>query len=216
MITQTLANIAIASILALSSFTPTSSTQNTVELASQEINLAERTPGGGYMSDIMADNILLNLAYLNDEVADPKNINWDEVRKSRIIEFKLEPGKVFTFHEDYFLKYDGLVTKTTNARFNFEQGFKHDGYLMGDGVCHLASLINWVAKDAGLKTEVPANHDFMPIPGIAREHGVAVYFMPGSKDANARQNLYITNTKDSTVIFKFVIDGKNLTAKLLR
>ncbi len=212
MFAQIFTNIAAVSILTLAAI-PNTNPQ--IELASQEINLAERTPGGGYMSDIMADNILLNLAYLNNEVSDPKNINWDDVRKSRTIEFRLKQGEIFAFHEDFLPEYESKVALTTKARFNYEQGFKHDGYLMGDGVCHLASLMNWVAKDAGLKTDVPTNHDFMAIPGIAKEYGVALYFMPGLKEANARQNLYITNNKEKEVIFKFIIEGKNLELKIL-
>lgn len=215
MITQTLTSIALASLVTLTSLTQGTNTLAPNEIAREEISLAERVPGGGFMSDVMADNILLNLAYLNGEVNDPKNINWDEVRKDRIIEFKLEAGKVFAFHEDYFPKYEGQVIKTTNARFNFEQGFKYDGYLMGDGVCHLASLINWVSKDANLLAEAPVNHDFMPIPGIAKEYGVSIYFMPGSREANARQNLYITNTKDKELLFRFIIEDKNLELKIL-
>lgn len=212
MFAQIFTNIAAISFLTLAAIP---NTTPPVELASQQIDLAERTPGGGSMSDIMADNILLNLAYLNNEISDPKAINWDEVRKSRTIEFKLRGGEVFAYHEDFLPEYEGKVALTTNGRFSYEQGFKYDGYLMGDGVCHLASLMNWVAKDAVLKTDVPTNHDFMPIPGIEREHGVAIYFMPGSKEANARQNLYITNTKDKDVIFRFVIEEKNLELKIL-
>lgn len=212
MFAQIITNIAAVSIFTLAAI-PNTIPQ--IVLASHEINLAERTPGGGYMSDVMADNILLNLAYLNNEISDPKAINWEEVRRSRTIEFKLKRGEVFAYHEDALPEFEGKVALTTNSKFNWEQGFKHDGYLMGDGVCHLASLMNWVSKEAGLKTEVPTNHDFMPIPGIEREHGVAVYFMPGNKDANARQNLYITNTKDKTILFRFIIEQQNLRLQIL-
>lgn len=211
MFAQLFTNIAAASLITLAAIP----SNTPIEIASHSINLAERTPGGGQMSDVMADNILLNLAYLNDEVNDAKNINWDEIRKSRTLEFRLKPGEAFAYHEDFLPDYEGKIVLTTKSKFNSEQGFKHDGYLMGDGVCHLASFMNWVAKDSGLKTEVPTNHDFMPIPGVAREQGVAIYFMPGSKEANARQNLYITNTKDKDVIFRFIIDNKNLELKVL-
>lgn len=179
-------------------------------LSEHEIRLDQRVEGGGTMSDIMADNILLNLAFLNRDQIDPKNIEWDKIRANRTISFKLEPDKVFAFHEDVLSEYEGRVTQTTNAHFNYAQGFKYDGYLVGDGVCHLASLMYWVAKDAGLNTKAPTSHDFMSIPGISREFGVSIFYMPGSKEANARQNLYISNTRSKDLIFRFIVEDKNL------
>jgi len=85
---------------------------------------------------------------------------------------------------------------------------------MGDGVCHLASLMSWVAKDANLEVNTPTNHDFMSIPGIDRQYGTSIYFMPGSKDANAKQNLYIKNTLTNPILFKFIVDDSKLEAKV--
>ncbi|MBI2011189.1 VanW family protein [Candidatus Daviesbacteria bacterium] len=172
-------------------------------LASHEISLKERTPGGGSMSDVMADNILLTLAYLNNDELDPKNVNWSKVRENRTVEFSLMPNQAFAYHEGYLEEYKDKIVKTTNARFSGDQGFKHDGYLMGDGVCHLASLIYWVALDAKLDTKAPVNHDFMLIPGIDKKYGVSIYHMPGSDAVNAMQNLYIKNNLDSEVTFEF-------------
>ncbi len=187
----------------------------TQTLSDHEIRLDQRVEGGGFMSDTMADNILLNLAYLNHESIDPKNVDWSKVRANRTVSFKLQPNQTFAFQEDVLPEYEGKVALTTNAHFSFNEGFKFDGYLVGDGVCHLASLINWVAKDANLAVVALTNHDFMPIPGIDRQYGTAIYFQPGTKESNARQNLYITNTLDHPVEFDFIIDGAKLEAKAI-
>src|SRR3989338_1540439 len=100
-------------------------------------------------------------------------------------------------------EYKDKVVKTTKAHFNSQEGFKTDGYLFGDGVCHLASLLYWVAKDAGLDAKAPTNHDFMAIPEIDKQYGVSIYSNPQSKGSNSQQNLYITNNKGKPVTFKF-------------
>lgn len=215
MLNHTLNPIIVASLLLVGTI-PTSIMPDKVILASQQINLNERVQGGGWMSDAMTDNILLTLSYLNDEQIDPKNIDWQNIRRDRQIEFSLKPNEVFAFHQDVLDKYQGKVVKTTNSRFNFEQGFKHDGYLMGDGVCHLASLLYWVAKEANLEVEAPVNHDFMPIPGISREYGVSIFFTPGNKEANAMQNLYMVNNTPSEITFKISVEGKTLTASVFK
>lgn len=185
-------------------------------LSSQSIMLNERVRGGGFMSDVMADNILLTLSYLNDEPINRFQVDWAQVRRDRVVEFTLNPGQSFAFHEDILPEYDSKVVKTTNSHFNLSEGFKHDGYLPGDGVCHFASLMYWVAKEANLTALAPRNHNFMEIPGIAREHGVAIYFMPGSKTANSNQNLYITNSFDSPVTFWFTVSGNELQAQVIQ
>ena len=84
------------------------------------------------------------------------------------------------------------------------------------GVCHLASVINWAAKDAGLNPVAPTNHDFFAINEIPKEHGVAIYADPGSVGVSSKQNLYITNRKDNAVTFKFNFDGDNLKVSVLQ
>ncbi len=124
-------------------------------------------------------------------------------------EFTLNPGKTFAFHEDVLEKYQGKVVQTTKSHFNVQDGFKSDGFLMGDGVCHLASLMNMVARQAGLEVEVPVNHNFAVIPDIPKEYGVSIY------SYNAHQNLYITNNKDYPVQFKFVYADDKLKLVIL-
>ncbi len=155
-----------------------------VMLSSHEISLENRYPVKS-VNEVFKYNILHTLDLMGESG------------------FILKPDETFAFHDDVLPKYKDKVVKTTNAHFNGQEGFKTDGYLFGDGVCHLASLIYWVAKDAGLDSYAPVNHDFMPIPEIAREYGVSIYSNPYSKGANSKQNLYITNNKEKAVTFKF-------------
>lgn len=212
MISDSLAKISAATIITVSTQLATPQVQQFV-LSSHEISLENRYEVKS-VSDVFKDNILLNLAYMRGSVSS-KNFNWDEVKKPFYYEFKLDPNKTFAFHDDVLDKYKDSLVKTTQAHFNAAEGFKTDGYLFGDGVCHLASLIYWVAKDANLDVYAPVNHDFMVIPEIAREYGVSIYSNPYIKGANAQQNLYVTNTRDKPVMFKFEYSEDKLKVSLL-
>ena len=178
-------------------------------LAVKEFSLENRY-ADSFVNKVFKDNILLDIAYMSGKITKSKDINWDEIEKPFKYKFTLDTGKTFAFHEDVLPQYQDSLTITTKAHFNRSEGFKSDGYLVGDGVCHLASLIYWAAKDAGLDTYAPANHDFMQIPEIPKEFGVAIYSMPGQSQSNARQNLYITNNRKDRIAFEFDYDGKNL------
>lgn len=171
-------------------------------LSSEQISLEKRYENK-YVNDVFKDNILLNLSYLGGKVTKREDIKWEDIDDPYSYSFALSPGKTFAFHEDILSQYKDSLTKTTNAHFNYDDGFKSDGYLMGDGVCHFASLIYWVSKNAGLDVYAPSNHNFAVIPEIDKEYGVAIYKMPGQVQANAMQNLYVTNNKDKPVIFEF-------------
>lgn len=207
MLPDTIAKASVIAILSLNAQIA-NITDGTV-LASHEISLENRYEVKS-VSDVFKDNILLNLAYLRGTVTAAGDINWDEVKKPFHYEFKLDPSKTFVFHDDVLDEYKNNLVRTTNAHFNAQEGFKTDGYLFGDGVCHLASLMYWVGKDANLDTKAPVNHDFMAIPEISREYGVSIYSNPFVKGANAQQNLYITNNKNKPVIFKFDYSGEKL------
>lgn len=180
-------------------------------LASHEISLENRQPDP-FVNKVFKNNILLNIAYMSGKVTKASDINWEEINKPFVYEFKLKPYETFAYHEDVKEKYKQSLVKTTVAHFNASDGFLTDGYLYGDGICHLASLIYWVALDAGLLAEAPTNHDFAPIPDIAKKYGVSIYYSPGSASSNARQNLYITNNRAKTVAFKF--EYRNNTLKV--
>ncbi|MBI2017726.1 VanW family protein [Candidatus Daviesbacteria bacterium] len=183
-------------------------------IAQKEISLENRYDES-FVNGVFKDNILLNLAYLRGSVSSKESINWDEVKKPFIYEFSLEPNQTFAYHDDVLPQYKDTLVKHTSAHFNAQEGFRTDGYLFGDGVCHLASLIYWAAKEANLYAEAPTNHNFMNIPDIPKEYGVSIYSNPYSKDSNSRQNLYITNNKAKPITFKFEYDGKKVKVSVL-
>lgn len=194
--------------------TPSVLGESSVALASRSFSLEDRynIPS---VNVVFKDNILLTLKYLSGDVKSKADISWDEVERPFHYEFTLESGKTFAFHDQVLPEYKDRVVKTTNAHFNFTDGFKSDGHLYGDGVCHIASLIYWAALDAGLDTVRFANHDFAKINDVPKEYGVSIKFMPGDPAGSARQNLYITNNKEKPVTFAFDYDGTNLTVSVI-
>lgn len=162
-----------------------------------------------FVNGVFKDNILLTLYYMRG-MPITNTPNWTDVEKPFTYSFTLKPGEVFAFHEDVLPEFDGHVVKTTNSHFGAQEGFKSDGYLVADGVCHLASLIHEAAAKSGLKVVSPTNHNFAIIPEVPREFGTAIYFMPGEKSANALQNLYIENNKDKPVEIVFDYHNEKL------
>lgn len=158
-----------------------------------------------FVSRVFKDNILLTLYYLDNRVKAKSDINWDSLDQPFHSEFTLKPGEGFAFHEQTLADYSKSVVKTTNAHFIGQEGFKSDGYLIGDGVCHLASLMYWVAKDAGLTAYSPSNHNFAKINEVPKEYGVGIL------SPNPLGNLYIVNNLEKPVMFNFDYDGENLT-----
>lgn len=204
---------------AFNSFMPTisvaqSQTQNQL-LARHEMSLTDRYPIPS-VSKVFADNILLTLDYMSGMVKDSGQIDWNTVRKPATYEFTLQPGEVFAFHDDVLPEFAGKKIITTNAHFDASEGFEYDGDLYGDGVCHLASLMNWVARDAGLEVVAPTPHNFAVIPGIDAKYGTAIYYEAGDTSANEAQNLYIKNTLDKPVQFVFTYENNNLTLSIYK
>lgn len=179
-------------------------------IASREISMENRyrVPS---VNKIFKENILLNIAYLDGRVTSAGNINWDEVNKPFHSQFTLKPNQTFAFHSAVLPEYKDKVVITTKARFNQQDGFKTDGYLYGDGVCQLASLINWAARDANLDVAQFTNHDFAVIPEVPKKYGVAIYLDPSNQSASARKNLYITNNQNKPITFNFDYQGDKLT-----
>lgn len=162
------------------------------------------------VNEVMKKNILLNLAYINGTVTKKSQIDWNRITSSFHFEKTLKPGEVFAFHDIVGKEYSGKVAFTSNSNFGVTDGYVTDGYLYGDGVCDLASLINWTAKSAGLVTDVPKDHRSVgPIPDVPDEYGVSIYSDPVS-NIGANNNLYVTNNKDFDVKFHFSFDGTNL------
>lgn len=187
---------------------------------SQETVLAQRSFSLNYrypvpsVSNIFKDNILLALAYIDGRVKNTKDINWDQIEQPFDSKITLQPGQTFAFHDKVLPQYQGKVALTGNSNFGASDGYKTDGYLYGDGVCHLASFISWVAKDAHLDVLAPTRHDFAAIPEVPKEQGVSIYYDPNDSAHSERSNLYITNNMDKTVSFVFHYgDDGELTIK---
>lgn len=207
MITDSLAKISAAAILTFGQMVTPLTLENV--LSSHEMSLEAR------YYPVQKENILLNLAYMDGRVIQKSDINWDEIKKPFSLEFRLEPGKTFAYHDDVLPEYKDSLVKTTQAHFIYGEGFKSAGYLVGDGVCHLASLIYWAALDAGLDAKAPTNHNFMAIPEIDKQYGVSIYANPQSKGSNTKQNLYITNNKDKAITFGFDYNGDKLKVSVM-
>lgn len=175
-------------------------------LAQHEMSLDKRYQNK-FVNDVFKDNILLDIAYMAGKIDDPKNINWTTLDKPFHYELVLKPQQTFAFHDALLPQYQNKSVITAPAHFDFEEGFKSDGYLTGDGVCHLASLIDWASRDAGLVVDAPTSHDFANIPEIPKAFGVAIYSEKGDTNTSAQQNLYVTNNKDKPVYL--VLDYKN-------
>jgi vancomycin resistance protein YoaR len=116
-------------------------------LASQTIDLAKRDKNS-FVNQVFKDNILLALSHLDS--------------------FVLQPGEVFAFHDNFLDEYEDKVVKTVGSEFNANEGYRSSGLVVGDGVCHLASLMNWVASESGLAVQAEVDHDFRSIPGVPK------------------------------------------------
>lgn len=182
---------------------------NPEPIAVREFSLEKRYEDS-FVNDVFRDNILLTLKYLTLEEINPKKINFERVRKPFDYKIVLKPRETFAFHDDVLPEFEGKIAKTTNAHFNGQEGFRSSGFLVGDGVCHLASLLYWVAREAGLETFAKVNHNFANIPQVPREYGVSIYAYPGKQYSDQMQNLYITNNRDHQIAFEFAYDGQNL------
>lgn len=221
MIQTALASFLTASILTLSTVSaqPFDYAQGEpkaqVELGSASMSLDNRY-GYDASENAYKDNILLNLAYLSGEVKSKEDIDWEKIKKPFTLQFSLEPGQRFAYHDVIAAQYRDNVAVTAHTNFGAGDGYKYADGLYGMGVCHLASLIHKAALSAGLESIAPTNHDFYAIPEISKEYGVAIYSSPDSQSASERQNLYIRNNLDSRVDFKFDFDGDNLRVSILK
>lgn len=157
------------------------SNQETV-LAEHFLDLSQRDEVK-IVNQVFTYNILLAIDYLGEE------------------SFTLQPGEVFAFHANVLDEFTEPKV-TMNSKFFIEEGYKSIGGLGGNGVCHLASLLNWVAAEAGLEVVAPANHSFASIPGVPKEYGTSI------RSQSPNQNLYIRNNFDYSVSFSFKIVGE--------
>jgi hypothetical protein len=184
-----------------------------VTVSSVQYSLSDRY-GNSFVNDVFADNILLSLAYLRGIADSHEKISWEAVRKPFIYHFSLKPGETFAFHDDVLPQFRDQVTLTTNAHFTAQEGFKSDGYLIGDGVCHLASFLRVAALRAGLLVLSPTRHDFAAIADVAPVDAVTIYYDPKNPAQSANKNLYITNNKIHDITFLFDYRDRVLSIKV--
>lgn len=197
-------NIIATAMLLLTNLTGTSEPK---ALSQVQYSLSNRY-SNTFVNDVFSDNILLTIAYLSGKVKKGDIVPWNVVQADRETEFILKPKETFAFHDAVLDKYKNKIILTTNAHFNASEGFKSDGWLVGDGVCHLASFMYVAAKNAGLEVEAPTSHDFAVIPNIEKKDGVSIF------SENTMQNLYITNNQSKAIAFIFVHKEKTLAIKV--
>jgi vancomycin resistance protein YoaR len=206
-------NLIVSTALALSLLFPTQSSLSEVAgvsavlfepqkevLASESLDLDNRYPVKS-VSEGFKENILVNLGHLK------------EINNGRII---LAPGEVFAFHKNLLPEFLGSKVITQRSEYRASEGYKLVSGLYGNGVCHLATLMNWVASEAGLEVTARVNHDFAPVPGVDRKYGTSIKFYPNVGGASERQNLYIKNNKDYPIEFVFEREGDNLIFSIKR
>lgn len=116
--------------------------------------------------------------------------------------FSLEPGEVFVFHDQVLPEFKNQPLKPSGTRYTAKEGYQTTLGLPGNGVCHLASLMNWTASEAGLGVTAKVGHNFAPIPDVPEEFGTSIRYCHSGCNA-ANQNLYIKNPHDFPVEFVF-------------
>lgn len=186
-------------------------------LSQKSMDLTTRNPNS-MVNEVFADNILLTLHYLKGDVdflKDEKGkINWEKVRQPFELSFTLNPGQTFVYHETVLSEFKGKNLLVSPAKFWASQGYKSDGWLIGDGVCHLATFLNWVASEAGLETIAKVNHDFLPVPGVPRRYGASIFYTPDGSRNSANQNLYLTNNFSGPINFNISVSKDQVTIQI--
>lgn len=183
-------------------------------LASMPMDLSKRYDNE-FVNGVFKDNIVLALRYLNDQErqdysAPGAELDWEKVRQPFTVSFTLQPEEVFAFHDKLLPEFKDKVVKTLGSHFIGQEGYRSDGFLYGDGVCHLASLINWAASHAKLEVTSLVDHDFRLIFGIPKEFGTSI------NSHSATQNLYIKNTLDKPVEIRFKVNGERVELEIVK
>jgi vancomycin resistance protein YoaR len=76
--------------------------------------------------------------------------------------------------------------------------------------------MNWTASEAGLEVVARVNHNFVPVPGVPKEYGTSIRYMPDGSLNSQNQNLYIKNNFDYPVKFVFEVNDQEVNLKLLK
>jgi len=176
-------------------------------LASHVLDLTKRDKNE-FVNQVFKHNILLTVSQIPGQA-------WKSQDRPGLFSFVLQPGEVFAFHKNILGEYREKEVKAVSSEFKSSEGYRSSGWIVGDGVCHLASLMNWTASEAGLKVKAVVNHNFRSIPGIPRQYGTSVrYSQSGHNSQN--QNLYIENNLNYPVEFRFEVQGNNLRLEIIR
>ena len=173
---------------------PANSTAEILATKTMDLNIRAR---GESVNQVFKYNILLAVEKFDDG-------------------FVLEPGEVFAFHQQARPEFADQPLKTGFTRYEASEGYQTTLGLPGNGVCHLATLMNWAASEAGLEVTALVNHDFAPVPGAPREYGTSIRYMPDGSRNSANQNLYIKNTLDQPVEFIFTVSEDSQLQLTLR
>lgn len=198
--------------------TPSSTVQKAEEkaLARRELDLS--------LAPVFTNNILLALHYKNGDLDRIKaskeqsgniRIDWEKARKPFEVIFTLKPREMFAFHKNVLPKLRDSIVHTMNSRFYGDEGYEFINGLGGNGVCNLASLINWAATEAGLEVVSEIDHNFAPIPGIPQKYGTSIFYANEGENSQ-NQNLYIKNTFDSPVTFKFAATENEVVLEIVK
>jgi hypothetical protein len=177
-------------------------------VAKETLDLKTRSPFPS-VNEGFADNILLSLHYLNGEKFSAGKVDWEKIRQPFSVSFVLRPGQVFAFHDQVLPEYQNPAI-TMNSNFSLSEGYKFVAGLPGSGVCHLATLMTWVSKEANLEVTALANHDFAPVFGVPKEYGTSIF------STSASQNLYIKNTLKIPLVFEFAASKESVVFSILK
>jgi vancomycin resistance protein YoaR len=169
-----------------------------VVLAEYSLDLSERN-SSPQINEIFVFNILHAVDYFPETVV-------------------LLPGEIFAFHPNVLPEFADQPLKTGWTKYTKSEGYQTALGLPGNGVCHLATLINWTAQEAGLEVTAKVDHNFAPVPGIPKEHGTSIRFMPDGGLNSQDQNLYVRNNFDFPVKFAFEIEEEeeDLSLRIIR
>jgi len=176
-------------------------------LAEHTLNLEERLPDSEFGNEVFKYNILLALKYIE---GDP------DLGEPFITEVELQPGEVFAFQENLLPEFENKTVKTGWTKYIAQEGYKPLSGLYGNGVCHLASLINWTASDAGLKVTALANHNFWPVPGVPKEYGTSIRYLADNGWKTKNQNLYLENPFDYSVKLIFEASDEEVDLRVVK
>ena len=188
-------------------------------LAERQLDLTTRHPDEN-INGVFADNILLAVWYFSGQSQPPESTR---ILDRIIVEVELGPGEVWAFHDMVLPEFKPEALETSGGsliasgtRYTAKEGYRTALGLPGNGVCHLATLMNWVASEAGLEVTAKVNHNFAPVPGVPEKYGTSIRYSPDGSLNSANQNLYIKDNFDDPIRLIFTLEGSSLKLRIVR